>query len=159
VHSRVAELVSILGMRPHPEGGHYAEVFRSAHRVQVLDRNVERAALTTIYFLLAEGEFSRWHRVESDEAWHYHEGDTIELLLFDDRGPRRLHLGPVDRETRPSIVVPAGTWQAARTTGAYTLVACTVGPGFDFADFSLVADVAEIAARIATAAPDLAKFI
>jgi len=159
VHSRAAELVKLLGMHPHPEGGHYAEVFRSAHSVQALDRNIERAALTTIYFLLAEGEFSRWHRVESDEVWHYHEGDTIELLLFDDRGPRRLHLGPVHRETRPSIVVPAGTWQAARTTGAYTLVACTVGPGFEFADFSLVADVPEIAARIATAAPDLAKFI
>jgi len=159
MHSRAAELVKLLGMHPHAEGGHYAEVFRSAHRVQVLDRPVERAALTTIYFLLAEGEFSRWHRVESDEVWHYHEGDTIELLLFDDRGLRRLHLGPVDRETRPSIVVPAGTWQAARTTGAYTLVACTVGPGFEFADFSLAADVPEIAARIATAAPDLTKFI
>ena len=159
MHSRVAELVRILEMRPHPEGGHYAEVFRSPHRVQVLERKVERAALTAIYFLLAEGEFSRWHRVESDEVWHYHEGDAIELWLFDDRGPRHLHLGPVDRETRPSIVVRAGTWQAARTTGAYTLVACTVGPGFDFADFWLVADVPELAARIATAAPDLARFI
>ena len=159
MHSRVAELVTILGMGPHPEGGHYAEVFRSAHRVEVLDRNVERKALTSIYFLLAAGEFSRWHRVMSDEVWHYHEGDAIELLLFDDHGLRRLHLGPVAGETRPTIVVPAGVWQAARTTGAYTLVGCTVGPGFEFADFSLVADLPEIAARIANAGQDLARFI
>src|SRR3989442_8663712 len=92
MHSRAAELVKLLDMGPHPEGGHYAEVFRSAHRVQVLDRNVERAALTAIYFLLTEGEFSRWHRVDSDEIWHYHEGDAIELLLFDDQGLRRVPL-------------------------------------------------------------------
>jgi predicted cupin superfamily sugar epimerase len=159
MHSRAVELLSILRMRPHPEGGHYAELFRSPHRVQVLDRNVERAAITTIYFLLAAGEFSRWHRVVSDEIWHYHEGDAIELLLFDDQGFRRLRLGPVSRETQPTIVVPAGTWQAARSTGAYTLGGCTVGPGFEFADFSLAVDWPEIAARIADAGPDLARYI
>lgn len=159
MHGRAAELISILGMRPHPEGGHYVELFLSAHRVQVLARNVERAAITTIYFLLAAGEFSRWHRVESDEIWHYHEGDAIELLLVDDRGLRRLRLGPVAGETRPTIVVPAGTWQAARAIGAYTLVACTVGPGFDFADFALAVDSPNIAARIADAGPDLTRFI
>ena len=116
-------------------------------------------ALTTIYFLLAAGEFSRWHRVVSDEIWHYHEGDAIELLLFDDKGFRRQRLGLVSGETQPTVVVGAGTWQAARTTGAYTLVACTVGPGFEFSDFSLVVDQPEIAARIASAGPDLARFI
>jgi len=159
MHSRAAELVKLLDMRPHPEGGHYAEVFRSAHRVQVLDRNVERAALTAIYFLLTEREFSRWHRVDSDEIWHYHEGDAIELLLFDDQGLRRMSLGPVERATRSTIVVPAGTWQAARSTGAYTLVGCAVGPGFEFADFSLAVDRADIATRIADAGPDPARFI
>ncbi|HLZ44712.1 MAG TPA: cupin domain-containing protein [Gemmatimonadales bacterium] len=159
MHSRAAELLESLGMRPHPEGGHYAELFRSARRVDVLDRNVTRAAITAIYFLLAAGEFSRWHRVVSDEIWHYHEGDAIELLLFDDRGLRRLRLGPVSRETRPTLVVPAGTWQAARSTGAYTLGACTVGPGFEFADFSLVVDWPKVAAKIANAGPDLARFI
>ncbi len=159
MHSRAAELIKLLDMRPHPEGGHYAEVFRSAHRVRVLERNVERAALTTIYFLLSEGEFSRWHRVDSDEIWHYHEGDAIELLLFDDQGLRRMPLGPVERATRSTIVVPAGTWQAARSTGAYTLVGCAVGPGFEFADFALAGDMPEVAARIATAGPDLARFI
>jgi len=159
MHSRAVELLQILGMRPHPEGGHYVELFRSAHHVQVLERNVERTAITCIYFLLAVGEFSRWHRVTSDEIWHHHEGDAIELLLFDDHGLRRLRLGPVSRETRPTIVVPAGTWQAARTIGAYTLAGCTVGPGFEFADFSLAVDWPEIATRIADAGPDLARFI
>jgi len=125
----------------------------------VLDRNVERAALTSIYFLLAAGEFSRWHRVMSDEVWHYHEGDTIELLLFDDHGLRQLRLGSVGNETRPSVVVPAGTWQAARTTGAYTLVGCTVGPGFEFADFSLLADAPDAASRVRARHPDLADLI
>jgi len=159
MHSRAAELLEILGMRPHPEGGHYIEVFRSVQRVQVVDRNIERSALTTIYFLLAAGEFSRWHRVMSDEIWHYHEGDAIELMLFDDRGMRRLQLGPVASVTRPAIVVPAGTWQAARTTGAYTLVGCTVGPGFEFADFSLLADTPDAASRFHARHPDLADLI
>ncbi|HYV97516.1 MAG TPA: cupin domain-containing protein [Gemmatimonadaceae bacterium] len=159
MHSRASELLQALGMRPHPEGGHYAELYRSPRRVEVLERKVHRSAITSIYFLLAAGEYSRWHRVMSDEIWHYHEGDAIELVLFDQQGLRRLRLGPVSRETRPTIVVPAGTWQAARTTGAYTLGACTVGPGFEFADFSLAVDWPEIAAKIADAGPDLTRFI
>ena len=159
MHSRAVELLQTLGLRPHPEGGHYVELFRSARRVDVLDRDVVRAAITTIYFMLAAGEFSRWHRVVSDEIWHYHEGDAIELLLFDDRGLRRVRLGPVSRETRPTIVVPAGTWQAARPIGSYSLSACTVGPGFEFADFALAVDWPEIAAKISDAGPDLARFI
>ena len=159
MHPRAAEILKILGMRPHPEGGHYVELFRSAHRVQVVERNVERAAITAIYFLLAAGECSRWHRVLSDETWHYQEGDSIELLLFSDGNVQRHRVGPVAPETRPTLVVPAGTWQAARTTGDYTLVACTVGPGFEYADFTLAVDAPEVAAKIAIAGPDLAKFI
>lgn len=159
MHPRANELLQCLGMRPHPEGGHYVEIYRSARRVEVLERSVQRSAITSIYFLLAAGEYSRWHRVLSDEIWHYHEGDAIELVLFDQQGLRRVRLGPVSRETRPTLIVPAGTWQAARTTGAYTLGACTVGPGFDFADFSLAVDWPEIAARIASAGPELTRFI
>ena len=159
MHPRANELLQSLAMRPHPEGGHYVEIYRSARRVEVLERKVQRSAITSIYFLLAAGEYSRWHRVLSDEIWHYHEGDAIELVLFDQQGLRRVRLGPVSRETRPTLIVPAGTWQAARTTGAYTLGACTVGPGFDFADFSLAVDWPEIAAKIANAGPDLTRFI
>jgi len=159
MHPRANELLQSLAMRPHPEGGHFVEIYRSARRVEVLERKVQRSAITSIYFLLAAGEYSRWHRVLSDEIWHYHEGDAIELVLFDQQGLRRLRLGPVSRETRPTVIVPAGTWQAARTTGAYTLGACTVGPGFEFADFSLAVDWPEIAAKIASAGPDLTRFI
>jgi len=159
MHPRAAELLKLLCMSPHPEGGHYVQLYRSADLVRQIARDVERAAITTIYFLLAAGEHSRWHRVQSDEIWHYNEGDAIELLLFDDNGFRRVGLGPVARETRPTVVVPAGTWQAARSTGAYTLCGCTVGPGFEFEDFSLASDWPEIAAKIASAGQDLAKFI
>lgn len=146
-------------MRPHPEGGHYVEMFRSSHRVRQMARNVERVAITTIYFLLIAGEYSRWHRVLSDEVWHYHEGDPIELMQFDDRGLRRMRLGPVGRDTRSMIVVPAGTWQAARTLGAYTLGGCTVGPGFEFADFSLLVDTGDIMTRLERAGPDVTRYI
>src|SRR5207237_3321564 len=144
MHSRAVELLNALGMRQHPEGGHYIEVFRSAHRVRLLDRDVERAALTAIYFLLAAGEYSRWHRVLSDEVWHYHEGDALELILFDEAGLRRLRLGRVSREKGPSIVVSAGTWQAAGSQGEDTLCGCTVGTGFEFAEFSVVMDFTEV---------------
>lgn len=146
-------------MRPHPEGGHYAEVYRSNQRVRPHGREVERSALTTIFFLLAAGEHSRWHRVLSDEVWHYYEGDPLELLRFDDGGVQRLRLGPVAARQRPVATIPAGAWQAARSTGVYTLVGCSVAPGFDFEDFALAVDWPDVAARIAKAAPDLADMI
>ena len=159
MHPRASALLEILSMRPHPEGGHYVELYRSARRIEVLERKAERSAVTAIYFLLASGEFSRWHRVMSDEMWHYHEGDAIELVLFDQGGLRRVRLGPVDREVRPTAVVPAGTWQTGRTTGAYSHITCTVGPGFEFVDFTLAIDYPEIVAKISNADPDLARFI
>ena len=159
MHPRASELLSTLNLRPHPEGGHYVELHRSARRIEVLERKVERSAITAIYFLLAGGEYSRWHRVMSDEMWHYHEGDPIELAMFDQRGLRRVRLGPVSHETRPTAVVPAGTWQTGRTTGAYTLITCTVGPGFEFNDFALAVDHPEVATKIASAGADLERFI
>lgn len=139
MHPRARALVDSLELRPHPEGGHYREVFRSGARVA--GGAGERSALTSIYFLLNAGERSRWHRVESDEAWHYYEGDPLELLWLDPRGAvERRVLGPVGDEARPVWVVPAGCWQAARPLGAYTLVGCSVAPGFEFADFALLAD-------------------
>lgn len=96
--------------------------------------------MTVIYFLLAEGEVSRWHRVASDETWHFHEGDVLELLVSDGPGAApidTIHVGPAD-DAEPVGIVPAGRWQAAQSTGAYTLVSCSVGPGFDFRDFEMV---------------------
>lgn len=135
-------------MQPHPEGGHYVEIHRSA-------------ALTSIFFLLSDGEISRWHRVRgSDEAWHFYEGAPLELLTAADSFDRieRHALGPVREGQRPVHVVQAGVWQAARTTGEYTLVGCSVGPGFDFDRFDLLRDDAE-AADGARRRPDAAAFV
>jgi len=140
MHARAEQLMSALHLQPHPEGGHYGEVYRSHSRIQPLDERGERSALTTIYFLLTAGEVSCWHRVRSDEAWHHYEGDPLELFTMDGHGGEvvRHLLGPVSHESQPVHVVPANSWQAARTTGAYTLVGCTVGPGFEFEDFRLL---------------------
>jgi predicted cupin superfamily sugar epimerase len=99
-----------------------------------------RAALTTIYFLLPAGQVSRWHRVTSDEVWHYYEGAPLELVMADAAMTRltRRVLGPVGDGMAPVATVPASEWQAARSTGAYTLTGCTVGPGFEFDDFEML---------------------
>jgi uncharacterized protein len=158
---RAAHLVSALGLVPHPEGGHYREVYRSASGVQPLDARPGRAALTTIYFLLAAGEVSRWHRVASDEVWHHYEGDALELFVADARFDRisRELLGPVGEGVQPVRVVPADAWQAARSTGSYTLVGCTVGPGFDFADFRMLRDLPAEAEVVRGRHPDAAPFV
>lgn len=158
MHPRAAELIASLDLRPHPEGGYYAEVFRSSAHVTPADGRGARTALTTIYFLLTAGAASRWHQVDSDEVWHFYEGDPLELLELDARAESltKHRLGPVDEGVRrPTHTIPAGAWQAARSLGAYTLVGCTVGPGFDFADFRLLADHAELAARVRERWPEL----
>jgi predicted cupin superfamily sugar epimerase len=135
-------LIESLGLIAHPEGGYYREVYRSAASVKPSDRREPRSALTTIYFLLTQGQFSRWHRVRSDEVWHFYEGATLDLWLTSPEISPVEHrrLGPLEQIQQPVQVVPAGWWQAARSSGAYTLTGCTVGPGFDFKDFALAAD-------------------
>jgi uncharacterized protein len=137
--SRVAELFRMLELIPHPEGGAYREIHRSVQTVDPRDGRPERSALTVIYFLLRAGEASAWHRVASDECWTWLEGAPLELLRSDAPGTaaRATLLGPVGAGSRPVAVVPAGGWQAARSTGTYSLVCCAVGPGFDFADFEM----------------------
>ncbi len=139
--ARARELITLLRLEPHPEGGHYRRVFCSETKVSPADNRV-RPALTSIHFLLTAGEHSRWHRVLSDEAWHHHEGAPLRLFMFPpEGGPARVvTLGPAGPDSTPLQVVPAGWWQAARGTGAYTLAGCSVGPGFDFADFAMLAD-------------------
>ena len=158
---RVRQLVDLLGLRRHPEGGSFAEVYRSALAVECSDGRGRRAALTSIYFLLASGEVSRWHRVASDEAWHYCEGDPLELFVADPafEAIERHVIGPVAGSTRPVHVVPAHQWQAARTLGHYTLVGCTVGPGFEFADFELIEASSPEAEKVRQQRPELAAFL
>jgi predicted cupin superfamily sugar epimerase len=127
------EVIARLGLKPHPEGGHYRETFRDA---RIVDGS--RAASTAIYFLLARGERSHWHRIDAVEVWHYHAGDALNLQIADDDRQRTIRLGPDLRAGElPQAVVPAHAWQAAESTGGWTLVGCTVAPGFDFAKFEL----------------------
>ena len=146
--ARARELIQRLGLQPHPEGGFYAEVFRSSRRVTPGDGRAERAALTSIYFLLVDGGASRWHRVESDEVWLHLEGAPVLLHLLDEtaRSLRSVHLGALADDARPQCTVPAGVWQAAQVGGEHALVACVVAPGFDFADFALLDAASPLAA-------------
>lgn len=160
MHPRAQSLIRQLELQPHPEGGFFRETYRSASSVRPADARGERGALTTIYFLLTAGQHSRWHRVTSCEAWHFYEGDALELLWLDEDGAtvHRERLGPVSADAAPVRVVPAGCWQAARSTGAFTLVGCTVGPGFDFADFAMLADVPD-EAELLRRDPEMAALI
>jgi uncharacterized protein len=162
MHPRAAELITVLDLQPHPEGGFYRQIFRSALQVAPMDGRSPRAALTTIYFLLPKGSFSRWHQVASDEVWHLYEGGPLELLELNASGQtvQRHVLGPAGGGTEaPVYTVGAGIWQAARPLGHYAFVGCTVGPGFDFADFRLLADDHVRAAVVRAALPDLATLI
>lgn len=148
MHPRAEQLIRDLGLQPHPEGGHYAEVHRSA-------------ASTSIYFLLASGELSRWHRVRFEEIWHFYEGAPLDLLQLTPNGAEleRFVLGPVSDQERPVHRVPPAHWQAARSRGAFTLVGCTVAPAFHFADFALLKNSTTLAAFIRRKHPAVAEFV
>jgi predicted cupin superfamily sugar epimerase len=128
--SREADrLIQLLDLKPHPEGGYFKETFR--------DAGAGRAHSTAIYFLLKAGEASRWHRVDAAEVWHFYRGAPLELKI----GRDTYVLGPdIDEAQVPQLVVPPGQWQAARSLGAYTLVGCTVAPGFEFSTFEMAPD-------------------
>ena len=127
--SEADDLIRRLALQPHPEGGYFRETFR--------DKNSGRAHSTAIYFLLKAGEASRWHRIDAAEVWHFYRGAPLELRI----GKAVYVLGPdVEEAQAPQVVVPPGAWQSARSLGEYTLVGCTVAPGFDFAHFEMAAD-------------------
>ncbi len=135
-----ADIISLLDLRPHPEGGHFRETFRDAPLPTLSRGRGRRAASTAIYFLLARGERSHWHRIDAAEIWHYYAGAPLTLEIAEtDEGPiRRLHLGTdISAGERPQAVVPPHAWQAAESLGDWTLVGCTVAPGFEFAGFEL----------------------
>jgi predicted cupin superfamily sugar epimerase len=160
MNTRARELIHRLDLKPHPEGGFYREAFRSAARV-TRDQRAARSAVTTIYFLLTAGCFSAWHRVRSDEVWHWYEGEPLELLLASpDFGTlQRRQLGPVGAAIEPVMTVPADWWQAARPLGTYSLCGCTVAPGFEFEDFAFLRDDAAAIDALRICAADLAPLL
>lgn len=133
--SSARDIIAALGLQPHPEGGHYRETFRHA------DPAGGRGAMTAIYYLLAVGEYSHWHRVDAAEIWHWYAGAPLALTISANGHDAEARiLGPeILGGQRPQLTVDAGVWQTATSLGAWTLVGCTVGPAFDFAGFELAA--------------------
>jgi len=128
------EVIERLGLAPHPEGGWYRETWRAASEAG------QRAGASLIHFLLKTGERSHWHRVDAAEAWLWHAGSPLTLwIAASETGPARPHLLGTElaRGARPQVVVPADHWQAAATTGPWTLVSCMVSPAFSFDGFTL----------------------
>ncbi len=129
-----AEVIALLGLQPHPEGGHFREAFRDP---QTIDG--KRGFSTAIYYLLARGEHSHWHRVDAVEMWHWHAGAPLKLGVTEDGKPATwLTLGAdLAARQRPQGIVPFNAWQSAQSLGDWTLVGCTVAPAFEFAGFVL----------------------
>jgi len=129
------DVIRLLDLQPHPEGGHYRETFRDSRGA---DSESARAASTAIYFLLRDGEISRWHRVDAAEVWHWYAGAPLALSVVEGERKRDVRLGiDLAAGERPQAVVPARAWQQAQSLGAWTLVGCTVAPGFEFAGFEM----------------------
>jgi predicted cupin superfamily sugar epimerase len=126
------DIIRTLNLKPHPEGGYYAETHRIAAR------DGERSPGTAIYYLLGKDDRSHWHRVDATEIWHFYSGAPLELSLSPGRGVETRILGPdLAAGQRPQAVVPPGHWQSARSLGDWTLVGCTVSPGFEFSGFEM----------------------
>ena len=125
------EIIARYGLTPHPEGGHYREIFRATAA------DGGRGAVTSIYYLLRAGEVSAWHRVDAVEIWHYHAGAALRLEVSLDGVEATSHRLGVGGDAWPQVTVPVGAWQSARSEGAWTLVGCTVAPAFEFAGFEL----------------------
>lgn len=127
------DVIRLLGLKPHPEGGHFCETFRDA------DGPDGRARSTAIYFLLKHGERAHWHRVDAVEVWHFYAGEPLTLRIAESgKTIEAIRLGPgLAAGEQPQAVVPAGAWQSAESLGDWTLVGCTVAPGFRFEGWEL----------------------
>lgn len=127
------DVIRLLELAPHPEGGHFRETFRDGEGPH------GRTHSTAIYYLLREGEVSHWHRVDAVEVWHWYAGAALELAIAEPGGSVARHRLGLDfsRGERPQAVVPAHAWQSAHSLGAWSLMGCTVAPGFDFAGFEM----------------------
>lgn len=158
---RADTLIAALKLQPHPEGGHYREIFRSPRAVDARDGRATRSAMTSIDFLLRRGEFSAWHRVASDEVWHLLEGGPLRLWLMPPGGVRieRALLAPVGADGTPRHVVEAGWWQAAEVLGPFAYCAATVAPGFEFADFAFLRDAPQERAQMHALDATLARLL
>lgn len=159
--SRADELIQQLELLPHPEGGYYREIYRSEISVRAFEPQQSRSAVTSILFLLKQGQFSCLHRIDADEIWHFYEGDPLELIWgsLDGDPFQQRQMGRVGEGRSPVIVVPAMAWQAARSLGEFTLVGCTVSPGFEFRQFQMLRDQRDKRIAIQSRYPELTGLI
>ncbi|BDX07973.1 cupin domain-containing protein [Planctobacterium marinum] len=136
--SRCEEIIAKYDLIPHPEGGWYKETYRCTTTVPSPVNGQTRNSVTQIYFLLTEGDISRFHKVAHDEIWHFYEGAPLRLLDLHNNQCNEIFLGRDNGHYHH--VIPGGHYQAAESTGKFTLVGCTVAPGFDFNDFQFLQD-------------------
>ena len=136
-HSKASYWIQMLEMQAHPEGGYFKEVYRSDLEIDV--EQGSRPAATSIYYLLRAGEFSAFHRIKSDETWYFHAGGPIEIVVIDEWGNLTKQLVGLELEKGmfPQFTVNAGRWFASHPKGEFSLVGCSVAPGFDFRDFEM----------------------
>lgn len=150
------QLIQQFNLQPHPEGGYFREVYRSQHQVTSPLKGETRDALTHIYFLLPKGEVSRFHRVSHDEVWNLYAGAPLRLLDMAVPDVQEVILGP--EQGAFAHVIAAGRYQAAESTGDFSLVGCSVAPGFDFSDFNFI-DPDSPEAQYVQQHPELSAFL
>jgi uncharacterized protein len=148
--NRALTLINVLELSPHPEGGYYKEMYRSETTVHSSHAEAMRNGLTDIYFLLISGQISRFHRVLHDEIWHLYEGAPLVIVEIEANGLEMCEVRLEGHGPLPKFkhCVKGGNWQAAYSTGEYTLVGCTVAPGFDFTDFTFLSQEAELQSTV-----------
>lgn len=161
MNNRARSLIAALELSPHPEGGYFREMYRSATVVHSPAADAARNALTDIYFLLQAGQISRFHRVLHDEIWHFYEGDALILLEFNpaDMVMNQVVLSAAGVVPNYKHCVKGSNWQAASSAGAYSLVGCTVGPGFTFNDFQFLSDNSGLQTTFLQRFPQYGKFL
>lgn len=150
-----SDIISALSLQPHPEGGWYREFYRSSDTIT--GARGRRPCVTSIYYLLEQRQISRWHVVEADEIWHFYGGAPLDLYAYEAQSKALTrHLL---RQTAPAAAIPRGVWQAARSSGTYSLMGCSVAPGFEFADFSFVSDLSNHRVHFAAELRELANLL
>lgn len=148
------DLIRSFELKPHPEGGYYKEYYRSAEKVEWQGKTL--TAGTAIYFLLRAGDKSWGHRIPQDEIWHFYEGDPLELVFFSETALKLNRV--ILSEDNRSCTVPGGFWQAALPLGKYSLIGCTVSPGFEFSLFELLSAFPDKKKIFHQAMPDFSRF-
>jgi predicted cupin superfamily sugar epimerase len=161
MNKRAQKLIHLLKLTPHPEGGYYRETYRSEKQVKSPQNGQLRDAVTDIYFLLVAGQISRFHQVLHDEIWHFYEGDPLELVELKSANLEitKTVLGGGKDQVNYKHCIKGGNWQAAHSLGEYSLAGCTVAPGFDFSDFTLLKDDWDLSSAVLKKYPELSHLV